>query len=164
MSVKDDGEDDYGIREHSSGFLDVDGLGVLSMGAFQLHSFASVNSVHAGTPGFVSDDYLNAISADTTIPAAELEAAGLWVRRDGGYFVKADSAVNIVVEFNEEMERNAAECLERGYHEPSPESGGWITCETCLAPLKRPDGKPVAGTNGEPPEYDQPPKEEFDLD
>jgi hypothetical protein len=32
-------------------------------------------------PGFVSDDYLTAIAAETTITALELQAAGMWERR-----------------------------------------------------------------------------------
>jgi hypothetical protein len=36
-----------------------------------------------GMSGFVSDSYLNAIAAETTTTALELEAAGMWERRDG---------------------------------------------------------------------------------
>lgn len=151
--MDDEPDDDGGIREHSPGFLDVNGLGVLSTEAFQLHSFATVESVQRGTPGFISDDYLSAISAETTITVAELETAGLWQRRDDGYLITESSALSMVLDFNEEMDRNAAECQVRGHHLPGEESGGWITCETCLAPMKRPDGKPVAGPNGERPDY-----------
>lgn len=58
---------------------------VVSRAAFQLHSFGIMNSIRDGHPGFVSDDYLNAISAETTLTAAELCTAGLWQRAEGGY-------------------------------------------------------------------------------
>jgi hypothetical protein len=57
---------------------------VVSRAVFMLHDHGIVNSVQDGTPGFVSDDYLKAISAETTITAAELCAAGLRRRVDGG--------------------------------------------------------------------------------
>ena len=79
--------DDFAEDPH---FIDVDadlggdGLGVMSRNALNLLLHGTINSVAEGTPGFVSDEYLNAISAETTIAAAELEAAGLWERRPGG--------------------------------------------------------------------------------
>jgi hypothetical protein len=45
---------------------------VVSVAAFQLHGFGIINSVEDGHPGFVSDEYLNAVSAETTVTAAEL--------------------------------------------------------------------------------------------
>jgi hypothetical protein len=52
----------------------------LSLSAFQLHQFAIHNSVADGTPGFISDKYLNAIDARTAAATDELCAAGLWER------------------------------------------------------------------------------------
>jgi hypothetical protein len=40
-----------------------------------------------GKPGFVSDDYLNSISAETTLTAIELVGAGLWERSTDGYLI-----------------------------------------------------------------------------
>jgi hypothetical protein len=41
---------------------------VLSRAAFQMHGFGMLNSIRDGHPGFVSDDYLNAIAAETSPP------------------------------------------------------------------------------------------------
>src|SRR5216683_1041974 len=81
--------------EDETTFIDFEGLGVLSRAAFEMHSFGILNSVRDGSPGFVSDEYLNAISAETTTTTLELEAAGLWERRDGGYFVVADDMLRM---------------------------------------------------------------------
>ena len=59
----------------------------MSRATFQLHGHAIVNSAQDGHPGFVPAEYLNAISAEPTIAAAELCAAGMWRRVDGGYEV-----------------------------------------------------------------------------
>jgi len=129
-------------------FLDVEGLGVLSRAAFQLHSFAVVNSIRDRHPGFVSDDYLNAISAETTVTAMELQAAGMWDRRDCGYFIIADDMVRWAVNHNEHQDRLAAACEARGLHVPSDAEAGWIVCSDCGVPLQRSDGGPVALPDG----------------
>jgi len=138
--------------EDETTFIDFEGLGVLSRAAFELHSFGIVNSVKDGHPGFVSDEYLNAISAETTTTTLELEAAGLWERRDGGYLVAADDMLRMLINHNEEQDRLARECQGRGSHIQSnerPESG-WIICDHCGVPLQRPDGGPIALPNGGP--------------
>jgi hypothetical protein len=85
--LSDDADDPHYIDAEALGG---EGLGVLSRNALQLHLHGILNSVSDGHPGFVSDDYLNAIGAETTLPAAELEASGIWERRPGGYFVVVD--------------------------------------------------------------------------
>src|SRR5205809_5510201 len=92
---------------------------VVSVAAFQLHSFGIVNSVSEGRPGFVSDEYLNAILAETTITAAELCAAGMWERVDGGYKVLDRKAVEQVAGFQVKMDQDAEFCQATGGHEPS---------------------------------------------
>jgi len=47
-------------------FIQFEGMPALSRAAVQLHTFGIVNSIQDGRPGFVSDDYLNAIAAETT--------------------------------------------------------------------------------------------------
>jgi hypothetical protein len=96
-------------------FIQFEGMPVLSRAAVQLHTFGIVNSIQDGRPGFVSDDYLNAIAAETTTTVLELEAAGMWERRDGGYLVVADEMLKIAIDFNEKrvsgIERAAASKL-----------------------------------------------------
>lgn len=84
---------DFEDEDHTQ-FLRLEGTGneekddhVLSRAAFQLHSFGMINSVREGNPGFISDDYLNSIAAETTLTAAELVTAGLWERSADGYLV-----------------------------------------------------------------------------
>ena len=72
-----------------------------------------------GQPGFVSDGYLNAIAAETTTVALELEAAGMWERRDGGYFIVADEMVKMTIDFKERSAAQEAEFARRGEHLPS---------------------------------------------
>ena len=47
-------------------------------------------SIEVGRPGYISDDYLNAISVETSITALELTLCGLWAREDNGYRVSED--------------------------------------------------------------------------
>ncbi|WP_062908340.1 hypothetical protein [Mycobacterium avium] len=143
--------------ENDPHFIDVEGdlggegMGVLSRDALNLHLHGCLNSISDGHPGFVSDEYLDAISAETTIPAAELEAAGVWERREGGYFVVADDVLKIAIDYNEESARKEAECADRGRHLPhEPDGSAWIICEHCGTPVERPDGGPVALPNGGP--------------
>lgn len=104
MASDEDDDDTTFIR--FEGITGADGRdAVLSRGAFMLHSFAIQNSITDGHPGFVSDDYLNAITAATTTTAAELETAGLWGRVEGGYQVLDQSTLQMAIEVNERIER-----------------------------------------------------------
>lgn len=140
------------MDDDDTAFIAFEGMPALSRSAFQLHGFAIMNSVRDGHPGFVSDDYLNAISAETTTTVAELEAAGMWDRRDDGYFVVADEMVKMVIDINERRDHRARECAERGRHLLSKEGreSRWVICDHCGVPLQRPDGGPVALPNGGP--------------
>ena len=112
-----------------------DGSPVLSRAAFQLHGAAIVNSVRDGSPGFISDDYLNAISAETTVTAMELCALGLWKRDDerAGYVLN-DPMVEEVVQFNQKMDEDRLLCDATGGHETDAESGPNV-CAKCGAYL-----------------------------
>ena len=104
---------------------------VVSLAAFQLHGHGIVNSVQDGHPGFVSDQYLNAIAAETTITAAELCAAGMWQRVDGGYEVLDREAVELSVEQFRKMDEDREFCQTTGGHEPSYDDPD--LCRKCLA-------------------------------
>ena len=136
-------------------FLDVEGLAVLSRTALMLHTYGSIHSINDGHPGFVTDDYLNAISPDTTTSAVELEAAGLWARREGGYFIVADDSVRMLIDADERRNRREAQCQKRGEHvkpdeDDDEDESGWVSCTYCGITLQRPDGGPVALPNGGP--------------
>jgi hypothetical protein len=90
-----------------------------------------------------------------TTAALELEAAGMWDRRDGGYFIVADEMVKMAkmaIDFNERSDRLRTECAQRGEHPPSDDGhkSGWVICGHCGIPLQRPYGGPVALPNGGP--------------
>ena len=135
--------DALGGDDHTA-FIQFEGMPVLSRAAIQLHTAGIVNSIQDGQPGFVSDDYLNAISAETTTTALELEAAGMWERRDGGYLIVADEMLKVAIDFNERTGRQEAECARRGEHLPSGDNSksGWVILHPFGIPLKRPDGGP----------------------
>jgi hypothetical protein len=104
---------------------------ILSRAAFQLHTHGIVESVNEGTPGFVSDDYLNAVSAETTLTAAELCAAGLWRRADGGYEVVDKDMVTVAADFSAKMDRDAEFCQATGGHESHDDNPD--LCKKCGA-------------------------------
>lgn len=57
----------------------------LSIAATNLHIFAYAYSDENGHPGFITDEYLNALDTETTMSAVELCVNGYWQRSDGGY-------------------------------------------------------------------------------
>lgn len=121
-------EDDDSARR----FVHWEGLGTLSNAAFMLHGSGVVESVRAGSPGWIDDEWLAAIPADSTTAAVELETAGVWERDGEGYRINDLEAIAKVVEMHERMERTSAECRSAGAHKP--DSRGEY-CTHCLAPL-----------------------------
>lgn len=119
---------------------------MLSRAAVRLHTFGIVNSIQDGQLGFVSDEYLNAIAAETTRTVLKLEAVGMWEMRDGGYLIVADEMLKVAIDSNEQTDRLETECAQRGEHLlPDDDSeSGWVICSHCSIPLKRPDSGPVA--------------------
>jgi hypothetical protein len=122
--------------EDGTSFIEFEGMPVLSRSAFQLHSFGIINSIKDGHPGFVSDAYLNAIAAEATTTALELEAAGMWERRDGGYFIVADEMVTMAIDFNEQSDRQQGECAQRGEPLPSEEGRKTGRVSASTAPFR----------------------------
>ncbi len=125
-------------------FIQFEGMPALSRAAVQLHTAGIVNSIQDGQPGFVSDDYLNAIAAETTTTVLELEAAGMWERRDGGYLIVADEMLKVAISFNERTDRQEAECARRGEHLPSGDDSesGWVICNLRRGRRGRVRGRP----------------------
>lgn len=130
-----DAEDD----DHTT-FLRLEGLHnesgeepVLSRAAFQLHGFGIINSVRDGHPGFVPDDYLNAISAETSVTATELCMAGMWRRTKGGYEVLDRQMLDMAIDADRRQKEMTENCRETGGHEPDPEAPDY--CRKCLAPV-----------------------------
>ena len=88
-------------------------------------------SARDGHPGFVPDEYLNAISAETAIAAAELCAAGMWWRVDGGYEVLDREMVEMAVNQFRKMDADREFCRAAGGREPMDEDPD--LCRKCGA-------------------------------
>ena len=129
---RDPEDEDHTTFFRLQGTEDAEGQeAVVSRAAFQLHGHAIVNSVRDGHPGFVPDEYLNAISAETTITAAELCAAGLWRRVDGGYEVLDGDMVEMAAAQSRKMDADREFCKATGGHEPM--DGSPDLCRKCGA-------------------------------
>lgn len=88
-----------------------------------------------------SASHLNAIAAETSIAAAELEAAGLWERREGGHFVVSDDVLTTAIDYSEHTRARETECADRGRHLPhEPDGSGWIVCMHCGVSQRWPAG------------------------
>ena len=83
---------------------------------------------HSLTGSFWSVQF---IAAETTITAAELCAAGMWQRVDGGYEVLDREAVELSVEQFRKMGEDREFCQTTGGHEPSDDDPD--LCRKCLA-------------------------------
>jgi hypothetical protein len=117
-----------------SGMAYVAGYRLLSRAAVEFHAFAGLGSITEGHPGFVSDDYLTAKSAEVQTAVAELELAGMWRRRPGGYIVVDDEMIKTAINFSEQLE---AECAKLGRHRLYCQGrrSGSETCPHCGQPL-----------------------------
>jgi hypothetical protein len=104
----------------SHGDATVDEL-VLSRAAMHLHTFGVLSSIEAGNPGFVSDRYLNAITAETSISALELCVTGLWERVACGYRVSDADTLSVATQIHGQLHDLAARCLDNGGHITDPQ-------------------------------------------
>lgn len=127
--------------DDNTAFIQLDDDGpVMSRSAFMLHGSAivqSVQSVQGDRPGWISDDWLTDIGADTTTTAAELETAGQWQRDGDGYRILADDLVDETLEFSTRLKRTKLECEQRGHHIETISDGDRY-CSHCLALLDQP--------------------------
>jgi hypothetical protein len=94
---------------------------VLSRAAMHLHTFGVLSSIEAGDPGFVSDRYLNGISAETSITALELCLAGLWERTACGYRVSDADTLSVAEQIHVQLHDLAARCVRNGGHIVDPQ-------------------------------------------
>ena len=102
---------------------------VLSRAAMHLHTFGVLSSIEAGNPGFVSDRYLNAISAETSITALELCLVGLWERTACGYRVSDADIVSVAEQVHGQLQDLAEWCTRNGGHIVDPRHPG--ECARC---------------------------------
>jgi hypothetical protein len=132
----DDGEASFfRLEGHDSVEDPGGGAPVVSREAFLLHSYGVLNSIKLGSPGFVPDEYLESIAAETTTTAAELCTVGLWERADGGYLVLDREMLMMALDADDHFASLAAECEAAGSHVPVERPDGRISCERCLMPV-----------------------------
>ncbi len=84
---------------------------VMSRAAWDLQCRATSHSAFCGHPGFVPDEYLDGLSMETTITAAELCTADMWERVDGGYRVLDWEAVEVCLDRVREIRGEDAQAL-----------------------------------------------------
>lgn len=102
---------------------------LVSRSALRLHVYAVLASLEAGNPGVVSDDYLDAVTAETSVDAVELCTAGLWRREGDGYRVLDGEVMRMAREMHRQLEELSARCRASGGHEPDPNHPG--LCRKC---------------------------------
>lgn len=112
---------------------------VLSRAAMQLHTFGVLSSIEADEPGFISDSYLDAISAETSVTALELWLTGLWERTACGYRVSDADTLAVAEQIYDQLHDLAARCRGNGGHLVDPQRPD--VCGRCgLPPDKTADG------------------------
>lgn len=102
---------------------------VVSREALRLHVYAVLASIEAGRPGRVTDEYLDAVTAATSVDALELCTAGLWTREGDGYDVLESEVMRMASEVHRQLEDLTARCRRTGGHEPDTEYPG--SCRKC---------------------------------
>ena len=100
----------------TEGFVRVGGVAgpVISKSALKLHTYAILVSIEVGDAGHICDEYLNAISVETSVPkngtiatapvaALELTLAGLWTREPGCYRVSEGETLRVAREVQRQL-------------------------------------------------------------
>lgn len=89
----------------TEGFVRANGQAgpVVSRGALKLHTYGILVSIEVGNPGYISDDYLSAISVETSVTALELTLAGLWTRDQDGYRVSERETLRVAREVQRQL-------------------------------------------------------------
>jgi hypothetical protein len=76
---------------------------VISQAAWRLHAYATVTSLCEDNFGFVPDNYLSSIRAETDLTALELVTAGLWVRAVHGYLIHDPHMLQLALHADEHV-------------------------------------------------------------
>ena len=76
---------------------------VVTRAALKLHTYAILVSIEVGKPGYISDEYLSAISVETNISALELTLCGLWARDTDGYRVSEEETMRVAREVQRQL-------------------------------------------------------------
>jgi hypothetical protein len=106
---------------------------MVSRSALRLHVYAVLASIEADTAGLVTDAYLDAVTAETSVDALELETAGLWTRVDAGYQVLDSEVMRMASEVHRQLDELSARCRASGGHEPDLAHPG--LCRKCAVRL-----------------------------
>ncbi|GAB3261238.1 hypothetical protein [Arthrobacter pigmenti] len=69
----------------------------ISQAAWRLHAWATVTSLCEGNFGFVPDNYLSSIRAETDLTAFELVSVVLWERAGDGYVIRDPYMLDLVL-------------------------------------------------------------------
>ena len=115
------------VRFGGAGAAGADTL--VSRTALRLHVYSVLASIEAGRPGLVTDAYLDAVTAETTVAAIELCTAGMWARVDGGYRVAEVETMRLAGEVHRQLAALTARCRAGGGHTADPEHAG--QCREC---------------------------------
>lgn len=76
---------------------------VVTRDALKLHTYGILVSIEVGQPGYISDEYLNSISAESSLAALELCLVGLWERTDQGYRVGEAETLRVAREVQRQL-------------------------------------------------------------
>jgi hypothetical protein len=107
----------------------VPGDRLVSRGALRLHVYAVLASIEAGRSGLISDEYLDGVSAETSVTALELCTAGLWTRVEDGYRVDESETLRMASEVHRQLEELSQQCRATTGHQPDPDHPG--LCRNC---------------------------------
>jgi len=86
---------------------------VLPVAAYELNGRAMADSVVYGHAGFVPDYYLADLGPEAAASAADLVAAGLWARAEGGYRVLDQEVAAFLLERQRKSDEEAARARAR---------------------------------------------------
>lgn len=76
---------------------------VVTRDALKLHTYGILVSIEVGRPGHISDEYLSAISVETSVAALELCLVGLWTREHEGYCVSEAETLRVAREVQRQL-------------------------------------------------------------